>query len=99
MVAKGAGAMAVAMMVALVFSGCQTPGKLVDTEECPTCPYCKAETRTAPIKGMTYTKVVCPECRKVGNPGTWAELRDRKTTYVCDKCKVVVSKCAACAGK
>ena len=99
MITRTSAVLALTLIAALAFSGCQTPGKLVKVEKCPTCPFCHHETRLAPIKGMTYTKVVCPDCRKVGNTGTWDELRNLQEVWVCDKCKTVVCPCAKCAAK
>jgi hypothetical protein len=96
---RTAGVLSVSLLIALAFSGCQTPGESVKTEKCSTCPLCHHETRLAPIKGMTYTRVVCPDCRKVGNTGTWDELRGLHEVWVCDHCKTIVAPCAKCAAK
>jgi len=78
--------------------GCQTAGKLVSVTESSVCPMCKTETRTAAIKGLTYTKHVCPGCRTITE--THHYTGDvTSVVHVCDKCKVAVTKCTACASK
>lgn len=86
-------------VLAVVLMGCQTPGKLVSSKECAVCPMCKTETRTAPIKGLTYTKQVCPLCHTVRNFNTSDEAADLTEVQVCDHCKCVVKVCPACASK
>ncbi len=88
------------LFVAFFITACQTPGRVVKTEPHPDCPKCKIQTRTSPIDGVTYTKIVCPDCRKV--------VEDQKIRegggpydvyYVCDKCEAVVKKCEHCTRK
>lgn len=90
--------------VLVVLSGCQTSGKLLSAQKSIVCPKCGIETRTMPIKGMTYTKAMCPNCKKefpidprladtvrgyVGN-----EIED--SVHVCTQCQAMVETCPVC---
>ena len=94
---KGAGVALLSVLLAVLSTGCQTPGKLISVKDCPVCPMCKTETRTAAVKGLTYRKTICPGCRKVSDSGTWMESQDLTSVVVCDKCKAVMANCPGCA--
>ena len=98
-VAGIAGLCALLALLVAGATGCQAPGKTLSTVKSPACPMCSMETRTAPIKGMTYTKMVCPGCKTVRDTGTWAESADLTAVHVCDHCKAAVDTCPACASK
>ena len=49
----------------ILITGCQYPGKVVSTQTSDVCPQCEMQTVTSPIKGLTYTKHVCPNCKTV----------------------------------
>lgn len=64
---------------------------------------CKTQTVTAPIKGMTYTKEICPMCKTVStiDPFSPPSMRDyvdpnQQTVHVCEHCKAMVEKCPIC---
>ncbi len=85
-------------------TGCQTPGKVVSKEISTACPTCTMETKTTAIKGVTYTKCVCPSCRTVSTVDprladsvrayVGTEIGD--TIHVCDHCKAIVESCPVC---
>ena len=87
----------------LLAGGCQTPGKVISTEECAHCPTCKTETVTTPIKGLTYTRHVCPGCKMVVDTGktpNYDELGDfGNEIQVCTHCQSVVTPCPVCSSK
>ncbi len=84
--------------------GCQTSGKLVSSEESVVCPACRLETRTSAIKGLTYTKCVCPSCKQVSTvdpefaEAVYAYVGNDigDTVHVCDSCQAIVEKCPVC---
>lgn len=86
-----------------LLTGCQIPGRVVSTETSRVCPLCRTQTVTSPIKGMTYKKHVCPDCKKVStiDPAAPTYLRDyvapgQQTIHVCAHCEAAVSKCPLC---
>jgi len=93
--------MAVVLFVILMTAtGCQTPGKVVSTKKSDVCPTCEKQTVTTPIKGMKYTKHVCPNCKTVyiNDPSvTSDELADYMgMVHVCTSCKSLVVTCPQC---
>ena len=86
-----------AAVLAAVLVGCQTPGRVVSVVQSPVCPSCKTETRTCPIKGLTYKKHVCPGCKTTTTLDHYTG--DMTTINVCDRCKTGVTKCPQCASK
>ena len=97
---KGIGVSLVCLSVMLLGTflliGCQTPGKVISVEESVLCPKCKAETRTSAIKGINYTTCICPDC-KTEYTEIWDGFYDEgAVVHVCDNCKMIVEKCAAC---
>lgn len=87
-------------LLAAALVGCQTPGKVVSTTQSPQCPMCKTETRTTPVKGLTYKKHVCPGCKTISETSSIEHYTGNMTTvHVCDHCKAAVTKCAQCASK
>jgi len=87
----------------ILVSGCQTPGKVVSTETSELCPICKNETVTTPIKGLTYTKHVCPSCKTVVDTGktpNYDELGDLgNEIQVCTHCESSLITCPTCSKK
>ena len=88
----------------ILIVGCQTPGEVVSTQTSDVCPQCEIQTVTSPIKGLTYTKHVCPTCKTVETDAskTSAALTtytsmDIETVHVCDHCKSVVEPCPVCS--
>ena len=88
----------------ILTSGCQSPGKVVSTQASTVCPQCEMQTVTSPIKGLTYTRCVCPTCKTVETDAEKVSAalasytsRDMKTVHVCEHCKSVVESCAACS--
>ncbi len=84
------------VIVSVVITGCQTPGKVVSEEVSPVCPTCKTTLKTSAIKNINYSQHVCPSCRQTHIPGP---DNDGSIIHVCDKCKKGVSKCPQCARK
>jgi len=95
---------AVCLVVGILLVGCQMPGKLVSEKKSSVCPTCKMETRTMAIKGMTYTKCICPSCQKVStvDPQLAETVRNYvgdeigDTVHVCGHCKAMVETCPVC---
>lgn len=86
--------------------GCRMPGKVVSTTKSDVCPMCRNEVRTTPLKGLTYTKHVCPGCKTVStiDPAAPASMRDYidpedRTVHVCEHCEAMVSTCPQCASR
>ena len=84
--------------LAVLLVGCQTSGKLVSTEKSVVCPMCQTETRTAAVKGLTYTKHVCPGCKTITETDHYTG-NVTSSVHVCDHCKAAVVKCPLCASK
>ena len=88
----------------VLIAGCQTPGKVVSTQTSDVCPQCEMQTVTSPIKGLTYTKHVCPTCKTVETDeakisaamASYTSL-DIKSVHVCEHCKSVVALCPVCS--
>jgi len=98
-------AIALSVLSALILiSGCQTPGKVVSTEPSAVCPQCETQTVTSAIKGLTYTKHVCPHCKTVETDASKTSAAmsaytsmDVETVQVCKHCESVVTPCPACS--
>jgi len=86
---------AAALIVGLV--GCATSNPSVAGAASPVCPHCQKATRATSVDSVSYTKYVCPGCRRELDTGTWAEAAELKAVHVCDMCKSVVAKCPMCA--
>ncbi|MEA2068498.1 MAG: hypothetical protein U9P12_04795 [Verrucomicrobiota bacterium] len=93
---------ATAVLGALILIvGCQSPGKVVSTQTSDVCPQCEMQTVTSPIKGLTYTRHICPPtCKDVetDTAKTSAALAtytgmDIETVHVCEHCKSIVAPC------
>lgn len=83
------------IVVFTVLAGsCQTPGEVVSTDASVICPKCKTETKTMPIKGLTYTKHTCPSCG-----GDWEMDHTDFSVFVhaCEHCETIVATCPLCA--
>lgn len=88
----------------VVLAGCQTPGRVVASESSVVCPTCKAVTRTALIKGTSYTTCLCPSCKTVSPVGpalaetlrTYMGNEPGDKVHVCDHCKSMVETCSVC---
>ena len=88
----------------ILIVGCQSPGKVVSTQTSDVCPQCEMQTVTSPIKGLTYTRHICPTCKDVETDAakTSAALAiytsmDIETVHVCEHCKSVVAPCPVCS--
>jgi hypothetical protein len=86
------------MLLAVLVVGCQTSGKVLAVSESADCPMCKTETRTTPIKGLTYKKHVCPGCRTITETDHYTG-NVTSSVHVCDHCKAAVTQCPQCASK
>jgi hypothetical protein len=94
-----AGLVVAAVVWVGVCAGCRGAGEVVSAEGSATCPMCGAQTRTVPVKGVTYTKMVCPSC-KAEMGSVWdGYYKLRSEVQVCDNCRAVVGKCEACSAK
>ena len=76
--------MAALLVGSLMMTGCQSAGQVVSSKPLVTCPDCKMEVVTSRIKGLDFTRVVCPMCGKV-----WVPSRDPKKYPVCPECKEI----------
>jgi hypothetical protein len=90
----------------ILIAGCQSPGKIVSTQTSDICPQCTMQTVTTPIKGLTYTRHICPGCKTVetDKSKTSAALASYtsiavETVHACKHCKSVVTPCPACRKK
>lgn len=89
--------LAMAVLIGLAAIGaCQTPGRTVRSEVSSVCPTCRTETKTAAIKGLTYSRHTCPSCRTTWE-ANYGESGDSITVHVCDACRQVVEPCPLCA--
>jgi phage FluMu protein Com len=88
-----------AAFLAVLLVGCQTSGKLVSVTQDTKCPLCHTETRTTAVKGLDYTKHICPNCKTVWDTGTSDEAAALTKVHVCDHCKAIVGLCPKCASK
>jgi hypothetical protein len=87
----------------ILIIGCQTPGKVVSTDSSAVCPQCETQTVTTPIKGLTYTKHVCPLCKNVETEASKTSAAmasytsmEKETVHVCKHCESVVMPCPVC---
>lgn len=65
----------------LLLSGCQTPGRVLQTEASQICPACRTETRSAAIRGLSYKSHRCKSCRTVSTlPDSATGALGRDTT-------------------
>ena len=79
---------------------------VISTNSSDVCPQCETQTVTSPIKGLTYTKHVCPHCKTVETDAsktsaamaTYTSM-DIETVHVCEHCESVVTPCPACSKK
>lgn len=86
------------LTLSIAASGCRMPGRVLSTESSAVCPECQTETRTAPVKGVTYQKHICPGCGAVAvtSAPLQADSDPGWTVHVCDRCKALVTKCPQC---
>lgn len=93
----------------LALSACQVPLRETSRVRSPVCPRCETVTRTTPLKGVTYTRHLCPTCGRYAGPDWYedVELGGRVYGYggesllqekvlVCDRCNLVVGECSEC---
>jgi hypothetical protein len=87
----------------ILIVGCQSPGKIVSTQTSDICPQCTMQTVTTPIKGLTFTRHICPTCKDIetDESKTSAALAsytsmDIETIHVCQHCESVVTPCPLC---
>ena len=87
----------------MTITGCQTPGQVVSTEASEVCPTCENQTVTTPIKGLKYTRHICPHCKTVEDenaPKVYDEMGDSMATiHVCNYCKANIISCPQCSKK
>jgi len=88
----------------LLIAGCQSPGNVTSTESSITCPICKTETVTLPVKGLAYTRHVCPQCKTIETDASKTSSAmasytsmNNETVHVCQHCKSVVMPCPLCS--
>ena len=87
----------IVIVSALLFSGCQMPGKMVKEESCPLCPKCKSVTTTGILKGTTVTRVVCPGCKvEYEDPRLLDYTGKDSSVNCCKKCGMYITKCEKC---
>jgi hypothetical protein len=79
----------------LLMTGCQTPGQVVSSKPSITCPDCNDQVITSRIKGVEFTRVVCPACHKVWVPPAGA-YSDDTIAYYCPQCKELIATCPDC---
>lgn len=92
-----------ALSVFILIAGCQSPGKIVSTQVSAACPQCAMQTVTTPIKGLTYTRHICPACKtieldevRISEAMSNYTSMEIETVHICDHCKSVVEPCLAC---
>ncbi|MGO8703171.1 MAG: hypothetical protein ACLQVA_05085 [Candidatus Brocadiia bacterium] len=73
----------------ILMSGCQTAGQVVSSKPLAVCPDCSSQEVTSSIKGLDYTRVVCPPCQKVVVMPEGAYWH-REMVYYCPRCKALV---------
>ena len=85
-------------LVTLLVAGCQMPGQTIAAKSSDTCPSCQQETKTLPIKGLTYTKHVCPSCEDTDIFDDYSEnpLYPMGTVHTCSRCETIVEQCEQC---
>ena len=87
----------VALVSALLLSGCQMPGRVVKEEICPLCPKCKSVTTTGILKGTTVTTVVCSGCKaEYEDPRLLDYTGTDSSVNCCEKCGIYIKKCDKC---
>ena len=92
------------VLAGLNLAGCHSGHGAKKAGEGPACPVCEGQTHVAPVTGLTHTICVCPVCKNVTalDNATRAKLEAYAggdvgdTVHVCDKCNVIVERCAAC---
>jgi hypothetical protein len=92
------------VLLGLTLAGCHAENKAKTGATGKVCPVCQTPTRSVPMADLTYTICVCPGCKKVTtfDGATRAEVEAYvggdigETVHVCDKCDVIVERCAAC---
>ena len=72
----------------ILLSGCTTAGQVVSSKPLMTCPDCSQQVVTSSIKGLDFTRVVCPKCEKVLVMPEGA-YEHRTTAYYCPDCKAL----------
>jgi ribosomal protein S27E len=70
-------------------SGCQTAGQVVSSKPLVTCPDCNDEVVTSSIKGLNFTRVVCPTCQVVRILPEGAYWHSQMV-YYCPRCESLV---------
>lgn len=76
-------------------AGCASPGKVVAQETSVACPECRTETKTTPLKGLTYEKHVCGKCKTTVEE-RFGDGDPSEEVHVCGHCKWIVGKCKLC---
>lgn len=81
------------ILLTVAMAGCQSPGKLVQTEDSLACPKCKNVTKTTPLAGVNYTSHTCSEC---GEEDTGVSDDGFMTEHHCTHCETHVGTCKQC---
>ncbi|MEK7468603.1 MAG: hypothetical protein AAB074_14430 [Planctomycetota bacterium] len=79
------------MLSAAVLTSCQSSGETT-TRESVNCPSCKTAVTTTPLKGLSFSKHMCPSCKST--TGVVGESFD--PVHVCNKCELIVELCDLC---
>jgi len=78
--------LAALLVSTILMSGCTTAGQVVSSKPLMTCANCNEQVVTSSIKGLDFTRVVCPQCEKVlvMPDGAYGHST---TAYYCADCK------------
>jgi ssDNA-binding Zn-finger/Zn-ribbon topoisomerase 1 len=87
--------LAVLLAGAILMGGCQSPGQVVSSKPVIACPDCSQQVVTSRIKGLDFTRVVCPTCHKVWTLPESA-YSDQTIAYYCPQCKELIALCPDC---
>ena len=87
--------LAVLLVSTILMSGCTTPGQVVSSKPLIACPDCNQQVITSRIKGLDFTRVVCPTCHKVWTLPEGA-YSDQTVAYYCPRCKELIATCPDC---
>lgn len=90
--------LAIVVLAMFFVAGCQQPGQVVSTRPSIECPTCHHELITSRIKGINFTRMVCPQCghEYVAPEGYYDE---DTIVYACPDCGEVVATCPTCRKK
>jgi len=82
----------------ILVGGCKSTG---GNDEMVKCPTCNRQTVTTPIKGLKYTRHVCPSCKTVSTTTVnYDELGDiTEELHACTYCEANLITCPQCRGQ